>query len=501
MSVVPRLDLRRSQVLTVTPRLRQAIKLLQMSSLELDAAVDEELLSNPFLEREEVLETQDTMKTEVSPESERREETPVLIDSSGREEFPLEAENDQEEDSFYEQLRQDDALAAKLDSDFLDPWRGCGAKGEKNPDFRYVDSCPAPPPTLYDDLRFQINAVFSEGEKRQTAYALLDDLDENGYLQITDENRYSSEEVQRILPVLQSFHPTGVFARNLEECLSLQLKEINRYDPAMVIMLRHLDLIEKREYKKLSKLCGVTEDELSAMISEIKRLNPRPAEMYAPQFCNVLVPDVLLRQDKKFHFVVELNQAVLPRVLINHSYVAELSHIAGKDKTVKKFINEKLSSANWLIKALNQRAETILKVACEIVSRQKEFFIYGDKALKPMVLRDIADATGLHESTISRVTVRKYIACPRGIYELKYFFSQGVGKCFDANGISAQVIRRRIKELIATEKKENILSDEALVCLLKQEGIVVARRTVAKYRESMGLPTSAQRKRDKNLKR
>lgn len=496
MSLTPRLDLRQSQTLAMTPRLQQAIRLLQMSALELDAAVAEELEKNPFLEREGDNEADIPVETDDMSETRGRDEIPSLIDSAGQEEAPPDTNDVPTEDSFYEQV-SDDADISDSFSDFsADPWSGTGAGGEAEEGFSAVDLCVSKPVSVYDALANQIRMAFREPQKREFALSLIEKLDENGYFPMD----FCTPAVEEILPVLQGLSPTGIFARSLSECLALQLKELDRCDPAMAVMLDNLELIAKGEYKKLAKLCGVDEEDVAGMIAEIRRLNPRPASVLTQDPSSLLIPDVLLKRDKAGRLTVELNQAVLPRVLINRSYIAEISDSGKKDKTVDKFISEHLSSANFLIKALNQRAETILKVAKEIVERQKDFFIYGEKSLKPMVLRDIAEAAGIHESTVSRVTSGKYLACRRGIFELKYFFSQGLDVRSGDDAVSAQAVKQRIKELIDAESKEDILSDEALVYLLKRENIDIARRTVAKYRESMGIPTSARRKRDKRLK-
>lgn len=500
MSLTPRLDLRQTQTLAMTPRLQQAIRLLQMSALELESAVAEELEKNPFLEREGAQDPAELTENREFSEFEGREDPPALLDSAGQEEAPPDTNDVPTEDSFYEQVGEEGETFEDISDFSLDPWSGAGAAGENDGAVSAVDLCAAPRRTLHDALVSQINTSLRDENDRRTAFALLERLDENGWLTAATDDICPPQKLDALLPVLQGFEPTGIFARNLSECLALQLKEKNRYDPAMAVMLDHLDLIAGREYKKLSKLCGVDEDDISDMIAEIRRLNPRPAAAFETETPNILIADVLVRRDKTGNFVVELNQAVLPRVLINRTYAAEISAAAQKDKTAKKFLTQHLSSANWLIKALNQRAETILKVAGEIVARQKDFFRYGEKALKPMVLRDIAEALGIHESSVSRVTAQKYMACSRGVFELKYFFSQGLESRDSEDTVSAQAVRRRIRELIEAEKKENILSDEALVYLLKRENIDIARRTVAKYREAMGIPTSAQRKRDKRLK-
>ena len=495
MSLTPRLDLRQTQTITMTPRLQQAIRLLQMSALELETAVAEELEKNPFLEREGEENKPDEADPEEFSEFEGREELPFLFDSAGQEDAPPDTNDVPTEDSFYEQA-VDSAEEMPYDTGFqADLWTGTGAKGEADECFSAVDLCASRPPSLYESLARQINMAFRDEKDRALALSLLEKTDENGYLSVDA----CTPEVERILPVLQSLSPTGIFARSLSECLALQLKELDRCDPAMAVMLEHLELIAQREYKKLAKLCGVDEEDIADMIAEIKRLNPRPASALIQETPGILIPDVLLRRDKTGRFILELNQAVLPRVLINHAYVAEISAAGRGDKTAAKFVSEHLSAASFLIRALNQRAETILKVAKEIVERQKDFFVRGGKALKPMVLKDVAEAVGMHESTVSRVTAGKYIACRSGIFELKYFFSQGLESRNGEEAVSAQAVKQRIRELIEAEKKENILSDEALVYLLKKENIDIARRTVAKYRESLGIPTSAQRKRDKRL--
>lgn len=485
MTLTPRLDLRPAQSLTMTQRLRQAIDLLQMSALELESAVDAELEKNPFLERES---DGDSAVSEPLEDSDfiGREEMPSLLD--GGDEAPLDTNDEPTEDSFYEQAADD---AASASFDFMDVWSGAGAKGARDDDFDAMDLCPARGVSLEKHLSDRILANFDDKAERKTAFAMLEKLDDGGYLTAP-----LSAEEERLLPRLQAIAPTGVFARDLAECLRLQLKERDRCDPAMENMLNHLDLAALREYKKLSKLCGVDEEDVADMVAEIQRLNPKPAADFVQTPVAAVVPDVLLRRGKAGEFTVELNQAVLPRVLINRTYAAEIATLAGRDKHAKKFMNEQLSGAGFLIKALNQRAETILKVAVEIVERQRDFFVHGTVGLKPMVLKDVAEAVELHESTVSRVTQQKYIATPVGTFELKYFFSQGVGAGGDVSG---QAVKSKIKTLIDAEKPDNILSDEALVVLLKRDGVDIARRTVAKYRESLGIPTSARRKRDKRL--
>lgn len=499
MAITPRLDLRQSQNLAMTPRLQQAIRLLQMSALELETAVTEELEQNPFLEREGKTDGGDDVAAAPDDDS-GYGELPALMDSTGQEEAPPDTNDVPTEDSFYEQA---DAPAETPDEPFdfsMDGWTGAGAAGYDGESVSAVDLCAAPRMSLHDWLASQINMAFRDENDRRAAFVLLERLDANGWLADAAPDILPPETAARILPVLQGFSPTGVFARNLAECLAIQLRENDRLDPAMAAMLEHLDLVAAREYKKLSKLCGVDGDDIADMVAEIRRLNPKPAGAYDAATPAAVIPDVLVRRGKTGDFIVELNQSVLPRVLINRTYAAEVARAAGKDKAAKKFLSQHLSAANWLVKALNQRAETVLKVASEIVERQREFFLNGERALKPMVLRDVAEAAGLHESTVSRVTAQKYLACARGVFELKYFFSQGLETRGGDDQVSAQAVRGRIRELIDAETPQNVLSDEDVVALLKRENIEIARRTVAKYREAMGIPTSARRKRDKRLK-
>ena len=478
----------------MTPQLRQAIRLLQMSTQELETAVAEELEKNPFLEREGALDPGDADQPFDDSETAERDGLPDLFDSTGEENAPLDTNDEPTEDSFYEQARD---AEPDFGPDFsMNPMTGAGATGYDG-DFSAVDLCAAKPQSLSESVEQQIRLAFDDESDRVIARGLAEKLDGNGWLTEKTDDVCSPETLDRILPELQSFAPTGIFARDLAECLALQLKERNRFDPAMAAMIARLDLVAKREYKQLAKICGVDADDVTDMVDEIKRLNPRPAAAFDAADAAVVVPDVLLRRTKDGDFIVELNQAVLPRVLINRSYAARVAGLAKGDKAAKKFLTQHLSAANWLIRALNQRAETILKVAAEIVDRQRDFFLRGETALKPMVLRDVAETVGMHESTVSRVTAQKYIACSAGVFELKYFFSRALEAESGGDAVSAQAVRRRIRELIAAEDKGGVLSDEALVAALKSEGVEIARRTVAKYRESMGIPTSAQRKRDK----
>jgi len=304
--------------------------------------------------------------------------------------------------------------------------------------------------------------------------------------------------VEQVLLRLQRLDPPGVFARDLAECLALQLRERNRLDPAMAKLLANLPLLASRNIAELTRLCGVDAEDIQAMLGEIRALDPKPGLAFDPVLADPIVPDVLMRTDGAGGWIVELNQDALPRVLVNNVYYAQVSRGA-KSKTDKEYLSERFQAANWLVKALHQRATTILKVSRELVRQQDGFFRHGIQHLRPLVLRDIAQAISMHESTVSRVTSNKYMATPRGIFELKYFFTSSIAATDGAAALSAESVRFRIKSLIDAEPKDAVLSDDRIVDILVKDGVDIARRTVAKYREAMRIPSSVQRRREKAL--
>jgi RNA polymerase sigma-54 factor len=297
---------------------------------------------------------------------------------------------------------------------------------------------------------------------------------------------------------LQELDPPGVFARNLPECLALQLRDCNRLDPAMQALLDNLPLLAARNFAALTRLCGVDAEDLAEMVAEIKSLDPRPGFAFDPPLAQPVVPDIIMRAQPDGSWAVELNAETLPRVLVNNRYYARVNRSA-LSKTERDYLIDRLQAANWLVKSLHQRAITILKVASEIVRQQDGFFRHGVPALRPLILRDIADAIGMHESTVSRVTTNKYIATPRGLFELKYFFTSAIAASRGGDAHSAEAVRFRIRSLIDGEPSEGTLSDERIVELLQEAGVDIARRTVAKYREAMRIPSSVQRRREKML--
>ncbi len=459
MAITPHIELRHGQNLVMTQKLQQAIKLLQMSSLELEQFVENSLEDNPFLERE------DDRLNELEESS---------SDSS---ENPLE-----------EEFSQDSWDKADKDNNFDES------------DNNWLEKTVSQDETLRQHISIQINSTFTQRHDLLIAFVLLDNLESNGYLlkdieEIADKLGASYSTVLYVLERMQQFTPCGVFSRSVKECLALQLQDLNRYDIVIAKLLDNLELLAKQEMTKLKKICGVDDEDLKEMIADIKSLNPYPAVEWNFQPSPPITPEIFIKRDKLGQWFAELNQDTLPRVLINHRYFSLVKDSLKKeDKHYKK---ERLSSASWLVKSLHQRATTILKVSEEIIKLQSDFFELGIEHLKPMTLKDIANSLGMHESTISRVTTNKYLSCSRGIYELKYFFSSSLTQRKASENTSSQAVKHKIKNYIEQEDKNGVLSDEDLAILLNNDGINIARRTVAKYRESLNIPTSAVRKRVK----
>ncbi len=349
----------------------------------------------------------------------------------------------------------------------------------------------------------QIGADLSDQGDQVIALHLLDLIDEAGYLTgpidaVALLLGCGVERIDTVLARLQQFDPAGIFARDLAECLALQLRDRNRLDPAMQILLENLPLLAARNIAALVRVCGVDAADVADMIVEVKSLDPRPGLVFDPPLAQPVVPDILMRAQPGGGWIVELNSETLPRVLVNNRYYAQVSQ-AARSKAEKDYLSDRLHAANWLVKSLHQRATTILKVAAEIVRRQDAFFRRGVQSLRPLILRDIADAIGMHESTVSRVTSNKHMATPRGLYELKYFFTSAIPDAHGGGAHSAEAVRHRIRGLINDEPPGGTLSDERIVALLQRDGVDIARRTVAKYREAMRIPSSARRRREKLL--
>lgn len=518
MVLTPRLDQRQSQSLVMTPQLQQAIKLLQLSNLELAEFVEQELEQNPMLERDDSDSRSDAADTAESSEGADGGETPDanegMDDAAAGDEMsmdfgddgdggPADGDMDVALDDLYSQDGQTDAVQAAADAGFEKtlPTSVSGGYDEDLPGFDQTLSSEI---TLRDHLLEQMGVDLSDHVDRMIGAYLIDSLDETGYLTADLETVAQAldcehDQVEAVLARLQQFDPPGVFARDLQECLALQLADRDRLDPAMAAFIENLDLVARREFKALAKVCGVDAEDIADMVAELKSLNPKPALAFDGDVAQPVIPDVLMRARPSGGWHIELNPDTLPRVLVNNQYYAEISSAKGASKTDKQYITEQYQSANWLVKSLHQRATTILKVAKEIVRQQDAFFLKGVQHLKPLVLRDIADVIDMHESTVSRVTANKYLASPRGIFELKYFFTSSISRADGGEAFSAEAIKHRIKAMIDDEPPMKILSDDKIVDLLRADGVDIARRTVAKYREALGIPSSVQRRRQKSV--
>ncbi|MFL6775362.1 MAG: RNA polymerase factor sigma-54 [Sphingomicrobium sp.] len=480
MGLGPSLSIRQSQQLILTPQLTQAIKLLQLSNLELESFIAEELSKNPLLE--------------ARPEEGGGDEQPVG-DFTGEPEDGDEAPDDPGADEIINGQADDDrpldvdwqSEALETDS-FSDVVTSGG--GEEAFDFDRLQYSAS---SLAEHLQDQLHG--QSGQVGDLARIIAETLDETGYLtvpvgQIAELTGAPPTLVERALELVQGLDPAGVGARSLSECLALQAKAADRYDPAMARLIDNLDLLSKGRTADLKRICGVDDEDLADMIRELRAYDPKPGCQFSAQGAEEVTPDVFVRRTRA-GFAVELNQATLPRVLVNRRYYQELKS-GPQDKGSRAWLSECLQSANWLVKALDQRARTIVKVVSEIVKRQQGFFERGVSAMKPMTLREVAEAISMHESTVSRVTSNKYVLCDRGLFELKYFFGSGVASA-EGDGAAAEAVKAAIKEVVDAETE--ILSDDAIAALLKQRGFDVARRTVVKYREAMGIGSSIQRRR------
>ncbi len=499
MAVSTRLDLRQSQTLVMTPQLQQAIKLLQLSNIELGEFVDQELERNPLLERAEA---EDAAPAESPAAAERAGGEERLLDAVGPRgdaEAPLDVGSQDQYGADGAGPGGGPAEANGYDGG-VSPW---GKGGGDFDDESSFERSVAGPVTLRDHLSEQIQVDIDDARERLIGAYLIDMVDETGYLRadlgsVAEALGCAIADVETVLAKLQRFDPPGVFARDLKECLALQLADLNRLDPAMMALLDNLDLVARRDNNLLLRRCQVSADDLAAMLAELRALNPKPGLAFDAEPTQPVVPDVFVRQHSDGGWLVELNSETLPRLLVNERYHARVSPTL-RNRVDKDYLAERLSSANWLVKSLDQRARTILRVSREIVRQQDAFLIHGVRQLRPLVLRDIAEAVQMHESTISRVTTNKYMATPRGIFELKYFFTSSIAATDGTDPVSAEAVRHRIRQLVDAEDTEDVLSDDRLVDLLRDEGVDIARRTVAKYRDALRIPSSVQRRRDKKL--
>ncbi|MEX0297722.1 MAG: RNA polymerase factor sigma-54 [Kordiimonas sp.] len=524
MALTPRLDLRQSQQLVMTPQLQQAIKLLQLSNLELSDYVSQEVERNPLLEVGEPSST-DSNNAEGGEQGGTASDDNLREGNTGQDTSDgLVASDTSMESALDTGNTSDSALDANLETnvynnDAVSDRAELGAAGSSGlsyegsgsikggsgvSDDRGLDQTLEGEENLHDYLTRQMTVLFHDPVEVLTATHLIDIVDEAGYVNpeiladIAERLSVEEEFVEDVLLSLQTLEPSGVFARSLSECLAIQLKELDRYDPAMQALVENLDLLAKRDMASIKRLCGVDQDDIADMIKEIRALNPKPGLAYGGVDVQPVVPDIFIRKSRAGTWTVELNSDTLPKVLVNSQYAAELKDVGGT-KEAKAFISDCVSNANWLVKALDQRARTILKVSTALVKAQGQFFEHGVRFLKPLTLKDIADEIDMHESTVSRVTNNKFMSCPRGMFELKYFFTSSISAADGGDAHSAESVKYRLKELIDAEDPKKILSDDKLVVLMKAEGIDIARRTVAKYREALKIPSSVQRRRQKNM--
>ena len=491
MALGPRLDLRQTQSLVMTPQLQQAIKLLALSNLELETFIGEALEANPLLDlgepvadAPEIPEERLDFTAADAPTSDQ-----LILQGHGEADAPLDIDP--------EALDRDRDTGDSFGADLSGGSQGSGEEGPG------IDERGDDAPTLAEHLEAQIGAATSDPETAFIARHIVGVLDEAGYLTVTlrevaGDLGIALAEAEDGLKVIQSLDPTGVGARTLSECLALQAIEADRYDPCMKRLIDNLDLLAKGSFAQLKRMCDVDDEDFADMLAELRSYDPKPGLQYGSSASDPVVPDILIRSAGSAGWDIALNQATLPRLIVNRSYYVELRD-GCQDKASKGWLSEKLTEANWLIKALDQRQKTILKVTAEIVKQQEGFFHRGVSELRPLTLRAVADAIEMHESTVSRVTSNKYLHCERGTFELKYFFTSGVASADGESSVSAEAVKAQIRTLIDAEEPNDILSDDTLVDLLRDKGFDLARRTVAKYREAIGIGSSVQRRRQKKL--
>jgi RNA polymerase sigma-54 factor len=501
MSLAPRLDLRQSQSLVMTPQLQQAIKLLALSNLEIETFIAEELEKNPLLDAQSGgSEDAPDSVPEPEPDFDDVRDGPAdaaeLLAGGGEATGEAALDVDFAAETFHHDGPTDSI--GGLDGSLGMTGASGGGMSEDGPD---LDNLGASELSLADHLMAQAGATI-DGSDLFIAAHLIDQIDETGYLtvpllEVANRLGVPLARVEAVLAVIHTFEPTGVGARNLAECIALQAKEADRYDPCMARLIDNLDLVARGDMARLRRICDVDDEDLADMIRELRSYDPKPGCAYGGEPMRAVTPDIFVAR-RSGGWAVEINAATLPRLLVNRAYYAEISS-GPQDKTSKAWLSDMLASANWLVKALDQRQRTIIKVASEIVKQQEAFFLKGVAHLRPLTLRQVAEAIEMHESTVSRVTSNKYLSCARGLYELKYFFTSAIQSADGGDAVSAEAVKSAIRALIQVEDPKAILSDDTLVDMLREKGFDIARRTVAKYREALGIGSSVQRRRQKAL--
>jgi RNA polymerase sigma-54 factor len=503
MALSAKLAMRQGQSMVLTPQLLQAIKLLQMPSAELAAFIETELERNPLLDRAD-----DRAASEAEPVAEPpKQDLDAIAGDWGSEHLESDpvglAQNlgTEIENAFGpdraatpgERTPTDEGQGLSATS-----WTGVSGRGagDSTPD---IEAYLASTETLSAHLTRQAMIVLADPVDRLIAQSLIDEIDDAGYFSGALEETAARlgaplARVEAVLARMQTLEPTGVFARDLAECLALQLIERDRYDPAMRALIENLPALAKRDMALLRRVCGVDDEDLADMVAEIKRLDPKPGRGFGASLEPTAIPDVFVTAAPDSAWRVELNSEALPRVLVNESYAAHIKRGAAREAD-RQYISTHLQSANWLTKSLEQRARTILNVASEIVRRQDSFLMIGVTGLRPLNLKAVADAIGVHESTVSRATSNKFMQTPRGLFEMKYFFTTSIASNGAGEAHSAESVRYKIKQMIDAEDPREVLSDDVIVARLRQADIVVARRTVAKYRDNLRIPSSVDRRR------
>ncbi len=496
MALSAKLELRQGQQLVMTPQLQQAIRLLQLSNMELNAFVETELERNPLLERGE----------EAGPAAATGVDRPEVTTPVSEAEPGLDLVSDTPKaatdlDCDHESVDPDASAADRMADLGASSWSSVRGAAPMGDDDNNLEAYVANETSLREHLTSQLTLALQDPVDRLVGGYMIDLVDEAGYMRadvadLAEKLGATPAAIERVLSVLQSFDPSGVGARDLKECLAIQLRERDRLDPLMARFLDNLPLLAQHNLAAMRRAVGCDAEDLADMIAEIKELNPKPGLGFGTVDRQAVVPDVMVRAASDGSWIVELNSDTLPRVLVNRVYYTRVSRTARNEQD-KGFLLECLNTANWLVKSLDQRARTILRVAEEIVRQQDRFLAHGVQYMRPLNLKTIAEAIKMHESTVSRVTSNKYMSTPRGIFELKYFFTSSIASAGDGEAHSSESVRHRIKTLIDAERPAAILSDDKLVEVLGREGIEIARRTVAKYREAMRIPSSVQRRREK----
>ena len=482
----------------MTPQLQQAIKLLQLSNMELSEFVEEQLKENPFLENDtERGDTRAASREEQTDRGGKEGENDTSLDLSTAETAEQATKS---LDTDYENIDPDSTGADSAAGEYqTNDWSNVSSRGGHGTDDRAIDATHVSEKSLAEHLTDQLKVATRDPQQLFVGAYLIDLIDDAGYLRepinvVADRLGADLSDVEKSLTLIQTFDPVGVGARDLAECLRLQLIDMNRLDPVMEKFVDHLELLAQADLKGLIKATGTDEEDVRDMIAEVRSLNPKPGFAFGGGTVQVVVPDVFVRKAPDGGWKVELNNDTLPKILVNRHYYTEVSKTNQKDED-NEFLTEQFANANWLAKSLDQRARTILKVSREIIRQQDEFFVRGVKYLRPLNLRAVADAISMHESTVSRVTANKFMATPRGLFELKYFFTAAIASNTGGEAYSAEAVRHRISELVEKETPDSVLSDDKIVEILRKEGIDIARRTVAKYRETLNIPSSVQRRR------